>query len=58
MSQELNEKLQNGRNPARQLVEHLLHEMGASSCTIPVIYNDEQYDVSIRHVPVKPESIS
>ena len=55
MCKELEEQLEHGSNLAKQLVEHMRYEMNADAGMIPVFLEDERYEISIKHVPVKPE---
>jgi hypothetical protein len=55
MCEELNEELDNGGRLARELVNHML-AMGADKGTIPVFVNDERYEVTVAHIPVKPDA--
>jgi hypothetical protein len=51
--QKLSEELNEGTNIAKMLVEHVLFTMGAAGAVIPVLLNDEKYEVSVTHIPVK-----
>lgn len=55
MCDELHAELESGQATARDLVQHLLR-MNAASLTVPVIVADEKYEVSVKHVPVTPET--
>lgn len=46
MCKELADELEKGKGAARKLVEHLLL-MGAESCQIPIILDDEAFVVSV-----------
>lgn len=56
MCEELKDELNEGKDAATRVVEHLLR-MGADRGTIPVIVDDEKYEVEVRHVPVVPEPV-
>lgn len=51
--EELNEELRSGREAAKQLVRHL-QCMGAAAVTIPMLVDDEKFEIIVRHVPVEP----
>jgi len=51
---DLSAELSEGSRLAKLLVEHLLR-MGAGACTLPVVVEDESYEVIVRHKPVKEE---
>lgn len=54
MCEELNleENLEEGKRHALALAEHM-REMGAQKATIPVFIEDEEYEITVSHIPVK-----
>ena len=52
MCEELENELNEGKRIATELAAHLL-AMGASKATIPVFVADEQYEITVRHIPVE-----
>jgi len=55
MDADLKEELDEGERAAHALAEHL-RKMGAAKATIPVIIDDEKYEVVVTYVPVEPLS--
>lgn len=48
MCDELNEELDNGNKIATELVNHVVHGMGAGGCRIPVSVDNIAYVVEVR----------
>lgn len=52
MNDDLQHELENGQLLAAALVEHMNLMGSASEATIPVIVEDEKWEVTVRHKPV------
>jgi hypothetical protein len=52
MCEELKEKRDEGKRLARQLAEHL-RTMRAAWAEIPIFIDDEEYRITVEHVPVE-----
>lgn len=53
MCEELTEELYEGKHLARSLAYHLI-SMGAARVEMPVFVEDEEYRITVEHVPVDP----
>lgn len=47
----MNEDLDERNAAAKALAEHLI-ESGAAMCVVPVIINDEKFEITVKRIPV------